>query len=282
MAKSRDRVQQLFAAIQVSDVEQVQQLLASDVDLNQKDENGQTALTLASSIGNSEVVHLLLAAGATVNPEPDPLVFNPQIVGLDLPGGKNLGDLIAQATANAPEDAKNFYAGFKGLVDAFSSLSTQATGKATEDETTNDEPFADADDSSDMDDEDEGYDEDDDCDDEDGASTPLGAAVLQGDLTTVRTLLQAGADPNPLTWYQTPALVAAARKGDVAIAQALLEAGADANRGFDELPLHTAAEAGHLAMVRLLLDAGAEVEGYEEDEWTALMAASFAGHLPIV
>ena len=62
----------------------------------------------------------------------------------------------------------------------------------------------------------------------------------------------------------------------------LITAGANVNYGFEKLPLHTAAEQGHLEVVRLLLDAGANVEGYEEDNWTALMSASSAGHLPIV
>jgi len=105
---------------------------------------------------------------------------------------------------------------------------------------------------------------------------------MKGDISTVRTLLQAGAKPNPSVWYQTPLLVVAARKGYAEIVQELIAAGANVNRGFDELPLHTAAEEGHLEVVRLLLDAGADVEGYEEDYWTALMAASLAGHLPIV
>lgn len=106
--------------------------------------------------------------------------------------------------------------------------------------------------------------------------------MLNSNVSTLRTLLQAGADPNPSTWYQTPVLVVAARKGQVEIVQELIAAGANVNRGFDELPLHTAAEEGHLEVVHLLLDAGANVEAYEEDGWTALMGASLAGHLPSV
>jgi ankyrin repeat protein len=132
---------------------------------------------------------------------------------------------------------------------------------------------------------DEDYDDEDDDEDyeaDEFATTPLGAAILGGDLNTVTTLLEAGADPNPAAWYQTPALVVAAHRGQVEITQALIAAGANVNRGFDQLPLHTAAQAGHLEVVRLLLEAGADVEGYEEDYWTALMAASSAGHRAIV
>ncbi|OUL34366.1 hypothetical protein BV372_14115 [Nostoc sp. T09] len=264
MSEASDRISELFAAIQTSDVERVKQLLASGVPLDRKNTNGQTALTLASSIGNSEIIEMLISAGAKINSEPEPLVINPQISGTKLPGGQNLADLIAQATADAPEEAKNFYAGFMSVVDALSNNSEQFSSTEIDDETTDElEDLA----------EDE---------DEESASTPLGAAILQGNIDTVRTLLQAGANPNPSVWHETPVLVVAARKGNVEIVQELIAAGANVKRGFDELPLHTAAEEGHLEVVRLLLDAGADVEGYEEDRWTALMAASLEGHLPVV
>lgn len=253
-----ENMKKLFAAIQKSDVEQVKQLLASGIDLEQKDGNGQTALTLASSIGNSEIINLLISAGAKVNVEPEPLVFNPRISSPKLPGGQNLGDLIAQATGEASEEVKNFYAGFMSVVDALSE-------DETDEEMTEKEQLM-----VEEDDEEEDYEDE----DEYQANTPLKAAVLKGDITTVRTLLQTGADPNPSVWYETPALVVAAHKGCGEIVQELIAAGAEVNRGFDERPLHTAAEEGHLEVVRLLLD--------EEDYWTALMAASEAGHLPIV
>lgn len=262
MTQPSDRIQELFAAIQKSDVAQVKQLLASGIALDQKDTNGQTALTLASSIGNAEIIQLLISAGAKVNVEPEPLVFNPRISEPKLPGGKNLGDLIAQATADAPEEVKNFYAGFMSIVDGLSGKSNQAQ-------------VVEADDSEDDE-------EDDEKEDEETGRTPLGAAVLKGDISTVKKLLEAGANPNPSVWHETPVLVVAARKGNIEIVQTLIAAGANVNRGFDELPLHTAAEEGHLEVVRLLLDAGANVEGYEEDAWTALMAASEAGHLSVV
>ncbi|MDX2212680.1 MAG: ankyrin repeat domain-containing protein [Oculatellaceae cyanobacterium bins.114] len=268
MTELDKHIQELFAAIQNADVDQVKRLLASGVTLDQKNANGQTPLTLASSMSHAEIIQLLISAGAQVNLASEPLVFNPQITGTDLPGGRNLSDLIAQATAEAPEEVKNFYAGFMSVVDALSGQSSQSPIDAMNDA----DRVIDADDS---DDDQENYDEDEE------ASTPLGAAVLKGDANTVRTLLQAGANPNPSAWYEPPVLVIAARKGDVEIVQALIAAGANVNRGFDELPLHTAAEEGHLEVVRLLLEAGADVEGYEEDEWTALMAASFAGYLAI-
>lgn len=270
MKDTRLRTQELLAAIQSSNAEQVKKLLESGISLDEKDSNGQTPLTLASSLGNLEIINLLIAAGAKINPDPEPLVFNPRISGTELPGGQNLGELIAQATTEAPEDVKNFYGGLMSVMDTLSGKSEPPVDNLA-DEPTDIESAQDEDD-----------DEEDDDEDEEIACTPLEAAVLKGDISTVKALLQAGATPNPSVWYQTPVLVTAARKGYVEIVRELIAAGANVNRGLDELPLHTAAEEGHLEVVRLLLEAGANVEGYEEDGWTALMDASFAGHLQIV
>ena len=117
---TRLRTQELFAAIQTSDVEQVKELLKLNISLEYKHNNGQTPLTLASSLGNLEIIHLLITAGAKINPDPKPLVFNPRISGTELPGGQNLGELIAQATAEAPQDVKNFYGGLMSVLDTLS------------------------------------------------------------------------------------------------------------------------------------------------------------------
>jgi ankyrin repeat protein len=268
MTEPSNYIQALFAAIQKSDVEQARQLITAGVALNHKDVNGRTALTLASSVGNSEIIQLLISAGARVNLESEPLALNPQITSTTLLGGQNLGNLIAQATAEAPEEVKNFYAGFMSIVDM---LSVHQAHDGSDDEFIDEQPSIKVDNSEDYENK-----------NEESASTPLEAAVLKGDIDTVRILLDAGANPNPSVWHETPVLVSAARKGQVEIVQVLIAAGANVNRGFDELPLHTAAEEGHLAVVRFLLEAGANIEGYEEDNWTALMDASCAGHLSVV
>lgn len=276
MTKPSNQVHELFAAIQKADVEQVKYLIAAGVAPDHKGTDGRTALTLASGIGNSEIVQLLISAGAKVNLDPEPLVFNPQIHSATLSGEHDLGDLIAQATAEAPEETKNFYAGLLSFMDALPNQSAQLCNDDVDDELSDEVQVIEADDSKDYEDEDYEY------EDEDIARTPLAAAVLGEKINIVRILLEAGADPNPSVWHETPVLVEAARNSQAEIIQALITAGANVNLGFDELPLHTAAEEGHEEVVRLLLDAGADVEGQEEDGWTALMEASCAGYLPIV
>ena len=80
-------------------------------------------------------------------------------------------------------------------------------------------------------------------------------AAEKGDISTIRVLLEAGADPNagaPLSF--------AASNGQFGAISVLLDAGADANetggRAFS--PLHFAALAGHAQVVDALLDAGAD------------------------
>jgi ankyrin repeat protein len=212
---------------------------------------------------------LLLAAGAKVNLEPKTVVLNPTINATEIAGGQNLGVLIAQSTAEAPEEVKNFYAGFMSIINNLSGEPDDSSDNVTTTIPNND--FI------------EGHrDEQESYEDEESANTPLGAAALKGDVDTVKTLLRAGANPKPSTWHETPVLVIAAHKGSIEIVQELIAAGGDVNQGFDRLPLHVASEDGHLEVVQLLLDVGADVEGYEEDYWTALMAAAEAGHLQIV
>ena len=94
-------------------------------------------------------------------------------------------------------------------------------------------------------------------------------ACLWGRIRSVRTLLEAGADPNGADHYGTTPLLAAVGQRHFLTARLLLEAGADPNRKFAagtpicnwETPLMDAAADGDLKMVRLLLDAGADING---------------------
>jgi len=79
-------------------------------------------------------------------------------------------------------------------------------------------------------------------------------------------------------------LVVAAADGNVAGVRALLNQGADPNEADESqgTALLGASWAGHLEVAQLLLDAGARVDDGDESRTTALMAASGAGHLALV
>lgn len=121
--------------------------------------------------------------------------------------------------------------------------------------------------------------------------TPLMRAVLAGDETEVRRLLDSGADPDRgVSSLGTPLILAAAA-GDARLVELLLERGADPNHaetggerpgGLQRTPLGSAARAGDLATVERLLAAGAAVDAAPRGDATPLMTAAHYGHEPLV
>ena len=128
----------------------------------------------------------------------------------------------------------------------------------------------------DIDDEDEDGDDDDEDEDDDDeyfledlSAWPLIAAAEAGDLSTVRSLLEQGADMNGITKFGCTAMWYAASKGHLAIVQLLRQNGADMEQsGFSNdsppqchflqssTPLVAASVYGHLEVVRYLLEKG--------------------------
>ena len=118
-------------------------------------------------------------------------------------------------------------------------------------------------------------------------------AIYHSPVAFIRTLLEAGADPNPKDHAGFPPLIAAlschqvapgvTRRSDIGqMLTLLLEFGADPNqRGInDYTPLHMAASVDHSEAVRILLEAGADpllrtrIDDYE----TAGELAERCGH----
>ncbi|MCF4969584.1 ankyrin repeat domain-containing protein [Nostoc sp. CMAA1605] len=258
---AEDKVQSLFAAIETGDIEGVTELLASGVSANSKNALGQTALVVASSRGKSEIIQVLVNAGAEINPEPEPPVLRPRIHSTQIPGGWSLGELIAQATENADEQTKAFYSGFMGIVDGLSPKSSNVS----QDVSVNIE------------------DEQEEEDFESQVTTPLIAAIQEGNLAAITTLIAAGAEINPQNWNESVPLVVAVQKGNSEIIQTLIAAGANVNRidcEMDASPLGTAIQQGRVDLVRLLLDAGASPEGGDMSN-TALALAVEQGNMEI-
>jgi len=164
-----------------------------------------------------------------------------------MPGSVSLGQMIAEATENADEDTKNFYAGFLQFVDAM-----DATDAVREDSPG--EEIA-------LDSEEEAV-----SDAE--PKTALMAALSNSHIDVAKTLIDAGAQ------YITSFLTAA-EKGQVEIVRALIAAGANVNWGFfDYTPLTLAVRNGHTEAVKVLIEAGANVNRTDEDGGTVLMACS--------
>lgn len=108
-------------------------------------------------------------------------------------------------------------------------------------------------------------------------TTALDYAVqVPQNASTVRTLIQSGADPNgasgPVGW--TP-LIRATLFGDAAAVRAVIEAGAKVDQQDRSAgPIHYAAQQSKLAVVTMFVNAGADIEARGFDGQTPLMLAT--------
>jgi ankyrin repeat protein len=120
--------------------------------------------------------------------------------------------------------------------------------------------------------------------------TPLGIATVSASLSTVKTLLECGADPNefdgvgnpPAWWAILPK--ASEMKLYTDCLRALLEGGSDVNargRDGDTLLIHGAAVSGS-ETVALLIEKGADVHAIDKEGNTARQRAEKAGNSEVV
>lgn len=117
------------------------------------------------------------------------------------------------------------------------------------------------------------------------ASTPqagidLHHAARQGDLASLRSRLQQGADPNAKDANGRTALLDAVAGGQIEAARVLLDAGAKPSLASSDgrTPLIEAAAQGRLDITQLLVQAGADLNTAQRGPGTALQTAERNGH----
>ncbi|CAM9170232.1 unnamed protein product [Ectocarpus sp. 6 AP-2014] len=92
-------------------------------------------------------------------------------------------------------------------------------------------------------------------------SSPLTVASQRGHLSTVKTLLNAGADVSMRTGHRNSPLHSAAREGQVEVITAILEHGADVNASkYGYTALHAGCAMNQAGAMDVLLDAGADMD----------------------
>ncbi len=110
--------------------------------------------------------------------------------------------------------------------------------------------------------------------------TPLMAAAMNGDTSTVQKMCALGADINATDAYGRTALMRAAEKGCAPVIQALQAKGADINAtdALGRTALINAAYKGDVSTIQALRVLGADINAKDMQGRTALMLAADQGH----
>lgn len=118
----------------------------------------------------------------------------------------------------------------------------------------------------------------------DDGETPLLLAVRRSNLVITQLLLDAGADAQRADINGVLPLHIAAGGGDLFVAKALIAAGADVNAKTTEgqTPLILAARNGRNDFTAMLTEAGADVNAVDNEQHSALYYATEAGYTEIV
>jgi beta-lactamase regulating signal transducer with metallopeptidase domain len=111
--------------------------------------------------------------------------------------------------------------------------------------------------------------------------TALIEASRRSDAATVAVLLEAGAEPDLVTRQSGTALIVASRAGSLDVVDLLLEAGAQVDLASPRngSPLTNAARGGYSDVISRLLFAGADPNGYVLADETPLINAAAAGQI---
>ena len=115
---------------------------------------------------------------------------------------------------------------------------------------------------------------------EEGAAHDIDSAAALGELSAVKALLAAHADPNALDRHDRTALMKAASGGHADVVGSLIGGRADPQLRdhSGDTALHWASSLGQLSVVRALVNAGMAVNTANESRETALHLSSSFGH----
>ena len=112
----------------------------------------------------------------------------------------------------------------------------------------------------------------------------LHAAAEQGDIDTIKSLLERGMDINARNASNKTPLDRAAAKGNVDVVRLLIEGGAevDSRDKWGWTPLRVSSRDGHVEVSRVLLDHGSNVNIRARDNWTPMHESAAFGHFDMV
>lgn len=235
---SKTRVSTLGHAVMTNRIELVEEVLKHRVDVNSREESGDTPLHIALDARNPSMVRLLLAHDA------DPLAQNAQSASAlsraSAFGSESLVKHLLEAGAQPVQDPSPIpalhAAAFRGHVGVLSLLAESAMHVNTKVV--------------------EGY-------------TPLLAAANSGSVAAMEVLLRHGADPDAITEPEgLSALDVACSNGRVDAVKYLLGRGFEAGRasGGGVTAAHLAAKSGSVSVLQVLLEHGANLDSQTTTE----------------
>ena len=248
-AKNRNGWAALTSAAGGGHTEIVMILIAAGADVNAKHHStGETALMSAAGGRRTETVKVLIAAGADVNASADREGKTAIIFAL-MGGHTEIIDILKRAGAHSSdlELLKAAKAGNTAEVEQLLKQGADVNAKLG------------------------------------GGPTVLMSAAAGGHTEIVTILIAAGANVNAKDKSGWTALIVAARYGRTETVKVLIEAGADVNaKRHLETALISAAGGGHTEIVMILIAAGADVNSTPLRGKTALTSAAAGGHTEIV
>ena len=266
----------LIAAARAEDLSQVQQLLGSGAEVDERQGDGATALHWAAHRNNQELAQLLIEAGADVNAANELGATPIWLAAFN--GSVELLEMLLEARANPNASLQ---LGETPLMSAARSGDLESVALLIE----------------------RGADVN--AFEQEKSQTALMWAVAQSHADVVQLLIDNGANLNARSsvWYQlentagntnpsgnfrmahggSSPIMFAARVGDIETARVLLKAGADVNdtAASGVSALTQAAHSGHEELALFLLDQGADPDANKAG-YTALHAAVLRGQLRLV
>ncbi|MBR5888343.1 MAG: ankyrin repeat domain-containing protein, partial [Akkermansia sp.] len=238
----------LYVAAKNGETELVKLLITAGADVNKANEDGLTPLYCAADKGRTECVKLLIAAGADVN-KAEKFGRTPLCM-----AAWNGHTECVKLLLNAPGIDKSSHTPLSLAVMANDVNKLKHLLAAGADVNKADKEGA----------------------------TPLYWAAYNGHTECMKLLIDAGADVNKADKWGTP-LFRAAVYGHTECVKLLINAGADVNRAKDgHTPLHMAVYFDHTECVKLLIAAGANVNKANEDGLTPLYCAADKGRTEYV
>ena len=238
--KEHDKTPLVILAVQTQQAEVLEQLLAAGANPEAAASNGDKALHVATTNGDTEALKILINHRADVNSKAN---GTGALVKAVLDAQKACAELLLQAGANANEVTANgdtpliyaIKAGNTAMAELL--LAHGANANANHHD-----------------------------------KTPLGIAAEEGQVACVELLLKAGANATYMPKHKRTALHLAANNNAAACIPLLIQAKADANAQDQNLdtPLHYAACKGYTESLQALLENGANADTRNSRQYAAI------------